>query len=201
MKWFWGLGIAFFLSGCASLNSQTNQEKSVTSFPLATPEDAKKLTQPLFCGVQDRATAHLLTQGNYYAGLTGEHRQIVCHKLHKLYQQDKGPWQAGWLLAYSFSGEKSCITHEQRRSIVQSLQDQSVLNHQLSWLNVSYIQTLDTIDTLKARNGALSDKLTEKDTLHQQLQQENALLKSQIQALKAIEKNLNKRIGDDAQPR
>lgn len=201
MKWFWSLGIVFFLSGCASLNNQSAQRSSVVSLPLASPEDAKKLTQPLFCGQQDRAVAHLLTQGSYYASLTGEHRQTVCHKLRKLYQQDQGPWQAGWLLAYSFTDKKSCISHEQRRSILQSLQAQSVLNHQLNWLNASYIQTLSTIDRLKARNALLSEKMAEKDNLQRYLQQENALLKSQIQALKAIEKTLNKRISDDGQAR
>ncbi|QBZ84256.1 hypothetical protein GHNINEIG_02333 [Hydrogenovibrio crunogenus] len=201
MKWFWGLSMAFFLSGCASLNNQSVQESSAVSLPLAAPEDAKKLTQPLFCGQQDRAVAHLLTQGSYYASLTGKHRQTVCHKLRKLYQQDQGSWQAGWLLAYSFTDKKSCISHEQRRAILQSLQAQSVLNHQLNWLNASYIQTLDTIDTLKARNASLSEKIAEKEALQHDLQQENALLKSQIQALKAIEKTLNKRIGDDRQPR
>lgn len=197
MKWFWGVSIVFLLSGCAGLNTQKNQEKSGVMLPLASPEDAKKLSQPLFCGQQDRAVAHLLTQANYYANLTGNHRQTVCHKLRKLYQQDQGPWQAGWLLAYSFSGEKSCISHAQRRSILQLLQDQAVLNPQLKWLNTSYIQTLDTIDALKARNTSLSDKMMQKDSQQQQLQQENALLKSQIQALKAIEKTLNKRIDDD----
>lgn len=201
MKWFWGLGIAFFLSGCASLNNQSTQKSSTISLPLAAPEDAKKLTQPLFCGQQDRVVAHLLTQGSYYASLTGQHRQTVCHKLRKLYQQDQGPWQAGWLLAYSFTDKKSCISHEQRRAILQSLQAQAVLNHQLNWLNASYIQTLDTIDALKARNAMLSKQIAQKDTLQHHLQQENALLKSQIQALKAIEKTLNKRIGDDRQSR
>lgn len=201
MKWFWGVSIAFLLSGCATLNNQTNPKKSVVMLPLASPEDAEKLTQPLFCGQQDRAVAHLLTQANYYANLTGKHRQTVCHKLSKLYQQDQGSWQAGWLLAYSFSGEKSCISHEQRRSILQSLHDQPVLNPQLKWLNTAYIQTLDIIDALKARNASLSDKIVQKNSQEQHLQQENALLKSQIQALKAIEKTLNKRIGDDRQSR
>jgi cell division protein FtsB len=67
----------------------------------------------------------------------------------------------------------------------------------LTWLNESQEQTLEVIDTLKANQDVLEQKIEAQNHELEELRKENAVLKSQIQALKSIEKTLNKRIDDE----
>lgn len=178
--------IVMFLSGCSLLETQ---QAVKLPLPVASPEDAKQLASPLFCGGEGKQAAQLLKQGAYYHQLTGERRQTVCRQLSQLYQ-DQNYWQAGWLLAYSFSDKPSCITHKQRQAILSQLQQSGQLSEYLTWLNDNYRQTLGYIDRFKQSKAQHKQ---ERDAL----QQENARLKAQIQALKAIEKTINQRIDDD----
>jgi dynactin complex subunit len=167
-------------------------------FPLAFPEDQDKVSEPLFCSLTDKEAVRLLKQGAYYCNLEGEHRQRVCHSLAQQYRE-KQVWQAGWLLAYSFSDKKSCITHKERLAILNDLNQRPVQNQNrlLTWLNESQEQTLEVIDTLKANQDVLEQKIEAQNHELEELRKENAVLKSQIQALKSIEKTLNKRIDDE----
>ncbi len=67
----------------------------------------------------------------------------------------------------------------------------------MTWLNESQEQTLEVIDTLKANQDVLEQKIEAQNHELEELRKENAVLKSQIQALKSIEKTLNKRIDDE----
>ncbi len=192
-----GLGLAL-LTGCSAFSPKPAGTSDKMQFPLAFPEDQDKVSEPLFCSLTDKEAVRLLKQGAYYCNLEGEHRQRVCHSLAQQYRE-KQVWQAGWLLAYSFSDKKSCITHKERLAILNDLNQRPAQNQNrlLTWLNESQEQTLEVIDTLKANQDVLEQKIEAQNHELEELRKENAVLKSQIQALKSIEKTLNKRIDDE----
>jgi len=144
----------------------------------------------------DKSTSYLLKQGHYYSNLKEPYRLKVCNKLATIYQSE-GVWQAGWLLAYSFSDKKSCITHNERLKILKELEKLIDLNKQIKWLNSAQIQTLESINYLKARNAQIKEQLNNTEIELDQSRAESQMLKTQIKELKAVETMINERISDE----
>lgn len=186
------------LQGCSILTGKP-KEGFAKDIPLADPKDAKFFSPTVFCGDDAKQASLLLKQGAYYQQLNDVKRQKACGQLWQLYQ-GKGYWQAGWLLAFSFNATPSCIDHQQRVDILNKLNNTAGINDYVAWLAQSQSQTLNTIDALKQQAKVSKAQGTLKKQ-NQQLSAENAELKSQIQALKAIEKSINLRIGNEPESR
>jgi len=186
-----------WLQGCSVLMGKP-KEGFAKDIPLADPKDSKFFSPTLFCGDDAKQASLLLKQGAYYQQLSDQKRQKACGQLWQLYQS-KGYWQAGWLLAFSFNETPSCMDHQQRVDILNKLNNTNGINDYVAWLAQSQSQTLGTIDALKqqAKSSKELKTLGALKKQNQQLNAENSELKSQIQALKAIEKSINLRIGNE----
>lgn len=172
----------FLLSSCNTLKTQPDSKEINPTSPQLENKASK--------------TLGLLKQGAYYHQLTGKLYQSVCQQFLQIYT-DKNSWQAGWLLAYSFSDKQSCITHKKRLAILKSLQKSKQLNTDIAWLNQSQIKTLQNIDRLKNKLTAYKNKNNKLQIEQQILQKKNKYLTAQIQALKLIENSINERISHD----
>ncbi len=148
---------------------------------------------------KDQVVLDLLKQGAYYASLKDPSRLMACKELAVIYKENAS-WQAGWLLAYSFSDKGSCITHKERLILFNELEGLVDFYEykDIQWLNSANIQTLEHINYLKARNVLLKEKERTFDDQLKESQAENMALKILIKELKTVEKIMNERISDDS---
>jgi len=146
---------------------------------------------------KDKVVLDILKQGAYYASLKDPSRLMACKELATIYKEDAF-WQAGWLLAYSFSDKGSCITHKERLVLLNELEGLVGFHEykDIQWLNSVNIQTLEHINYLKARNVFLKEKVRALEETLQERQAENTELKILIKELKTVEKIMNERISD-----
>ncbi|VAW49985.1 hypothetical protein MNBD_GAMMA04-2126 [hydrothermal vent metagenome] len=145
---------------------------------------------------EEQTVLYLLKQGGYYANLKEPYRLKACKELATVYKKES-TWQAGWLLAYSFSDRGSCITHKERLRILNELDSLIGLYPEIKWLNSANIQTLEHINYLKSRNALLKEKELLLENELQQSQAKNIELQMLLKKLKAIEDIMNERLSDD----
>ena len=127
----------------------------------------------------------LFIQGMQYQELNKQQQQTKCNKLKQDYQAQTN-WQTAWFLVYSLNADFSCIDLNKTLELLSVIQNTPGVNAQLLWLNKNQIQLLNN---LQKKNISLQDQLNETEI---QLQQ----VISQIQALKAIETSINKKLDD-----
>ena len=128
----------------------------------------------------------LLIQGMQYQQLNKQQQQTQCQKL-KLDYQTQTNWQTAWLLVYSLNTDFSCVNLDKTLRLLNDIQQTPEVDPQLLWLNKNQIQLFNT---LQKKNRILQNQLNETET---QLQQ----VISKIQALKAIETSINKKLDDE----
>ena len=199
------IGVVVILQGCFVFNETSEVDERI---PVKTPYLTPHLLQfelPFtsysleddFLDSEDQVTLQLLKQGRYYANLKEPYRLKACKELATAYKKNTF-WQAGWLLAYSFSDKGSCITHKERLAILHELEGLIGFYKSIKWLNSAQIQTLKHITYLKDRNAFLKEK---ESLLKAQLKKsdtENIKLKTLIKELKKVEKIMNERLSDDS---
>ena len=127
----------------------------------------------------------LFLQGMQYQELSKQQQQTKCNKLKQDYQAQTN-WQTAWLLVYSLNTNFSCINLNKTLDLLNDIQNTPGVNAQLLWLNKNQIQLLNN---LQKKNNSLQNQLNETEI---QLQQ----VISQIEALKAIETSINKKLDD-----
>lgn len=161
------LFISLFLmsQGCQSLNAYMPDLSSQDSIV-----DQQQLT-------------NLILQGMQYQELNKQQQKARCITLKQKYQQ-RPEWQTAWLLVYSLNSNLRCLSLNKTLGLMKTIQNMPSIHPQVLWLNKYQIQL---IKTLKQSNNNLKNQLNETE---RQLQQ----VISKIQALKAIETNINKKL-------
>jgi len=139
---------------------------------------------------------HLLRQGRSYAELNKPVQQTLCKRLKKDYQT-QADWQIAWLLIYSLNADFNCINQKETLVLLKAINTTLEPDALLLWLNKNQLQSLNEINSLqnnikkqKKKNNSLKNQLavTEKE-----LEEVN----SKIQALKAIETSINKKLDNE----
>ena len=128
----------------------------------------------------------LLMQGMQYQKLNKRQQRAKCKKLRQDYQNQTN-WQTAWLLVYSLNADFSCVNLDKALGLLNDIQHTPGVDSQLLWLNKNQIQLLNN---LQKKNNSLQNQLNETEI---QLQQ----VISKIQALKAIETSINKKLDDE----
>ncbi len=205
LRFFVIVGTLMLLQGCSELGFL--KEDKTTKSAIATyqlppllqfelPSNQRTYSHLLSAESEGKTVLYLLEQGGYYASLKEPYRLKACKELASIYKKE-ATWQAGWLLAYSFSDSGSCITHKERLKILNELDALITLYPEIKWLNSANIQTLEHINYLKFRNMALKEKERILEQELQQSQAKNIELQILLKKLKAIEEIMNERISDD----
>ncbi|MCF6299137.1 MAG: hypothetical protein L3J01_04585 [Thiomicrorhabdus sp.] len=206
LRFFVIIGGLLLLQGCSELGfikKDNSAPSTVSADPLPPllqfelPSDQRVYSYLLSAESEGQTVLYLLEQGGYYANLKEPFRLKACKELASIYKKE-ATWQAGWLLAYSFSDRGSCITHKERLNILNELESLITLYPEIKWLNSAKIQTLEHINYLKFRNVALKEKGQELEQKLQQSQAKNMELQILLKKLKAIEEIMNERLSDDA---
>lgn len=203
----WIILLLVFIQGCVQeerVKKTSDKEGFNDGFSYPIPPllqfelPSHKLTYSLLASWETtgKTILYLLRQGDYYASLEEPYRLKACKELAKIYQED-GTWQAGWLLAYSFSDRKSCITHKERVSILKELEPLLHSYQEIQWLNSAQIQTLEHINYLKVRNADLKERVNQLELQLEESRNENQSLNGLIKELKEIEAIMNERISDE----
>ena len=199
------IGMLIALQGCSEfgvLNKEKVTKNTIVGYQLPPllqlepPYAQQGYTSLLSSTSEGEVVLYLLKQGGYYANLKEPYRLKACKELAEVYKKE-GTWQAGWLLAYSFSDRGSCITHKERLKILNELESLIGLYPEIKWLNSANIQTLEHINYLKSRNSALKEEASLLEVQLKESQAENIKLQMLIKELKAVEEIMNKRLSDD----
>lgn len=117
----------------------------------------------------------LLLQGKRYSQLNKHQKQTECLKLKNDYQT-QSHWHTAWFLVYALNNDFNCVTLEETLSLLDTIQTAPDKSKLLLWLNKYQI-----------------DLLTDLDKSQKELKKTN----SKIQALKAIEANINKKLDNE----
>lgn len=141
-------------------------------------------------------TVQLFSQSIRYKELPLLKKQEKCKSLKQRYQTDHD-WQVAWLLAYSFNDGYACTSLKEKLLLLRLIQNTPDVSPQLLWLNNNQINLINKLQSLQAK----VDKFQKKNYhLKHQLNDAEIQLKeviSKIQALKAIETNINKKLDDE----
>ncbi len=131
-------------------------------------------------------TNNFFIKGMHLAELDKAQQQIQCEQL-KLKYQTKPEWQTAWLLVYPLNDDFHCLSLNETIDYLQTLVASTEIYPQLAWLNKNQLKILKQL--LKYQKKSIS--------LRRQLKEAQKRLKevnSKIQALKAIETSINKKL-------
>lgn len=160
----------------------------------------KKLTPQAHIEPSNQEQAfNILAQGMQYYKLDEQQQLAKCKEV-KLDYKIKPSWQTAWLLTYSLNDEFRCLNLDKTLELLNSIQIMPGVNPQLLWLNKNQIQLFIKLNKLhqlptklyrsRKQNNNLQNQLNETE-----IQRQKAL--SKIQALKAIETSINKKLNDE----
>ncbi len=128
----------------------------------------------------------ILIQGMHLAELDKAQQQIECEQL-KLNYQIKPEWQTAWFLVYPLNEDFHCTSVTETIDYLQTLAASTEIYPQLAWMNNRQIKLVKQL--LKYQKKSIS--------LRRQLKEAQKRLKEvnlKIQALKAIETSINKKL-------
>jgi hypothetical protein len=131
----------------------------------------------------------LLMQGKRYQRFTRLQQQAECAKLKQEYQ-NHAHWHTAWLLVYALNYDFSCVSLDETRDLLNTIQAATSSNNPLLWLNKNQIKSLTDLDKFQKKSNTLRRKLK-----HAQKRLKKA--NSKIQALKAIETSINKKLSNE----
>ncbi len=167
--------------------------KNPTQSQLSLPAEAqsKETEESATNIIKQQQFYSLLRQGMKLQALDKNQKQHKCESLKQDYQK-KGGWQTAWLLVF-FSDEKfSCITLQQRRKTINTLTNAKDVLEPLHWLNINQQYLLSRLSSLKSKNKKLKKELKHAKELISETT-------SKIEALKAIEDGINKKLNKPQQ--
>ena len=131
----------------------------------------------------------LLMQGKRYQQFTKPQQQAECAKLKQEYQT-QAHWHTAWLLVYALNYDFSCVSLDETQSLLNTIQTAYSRNNPLLWLNKNQIKLLADLDKFQKKSNTLRRKLI-------QAQKRLKKANSKIQALKAIEASINKKLSNE----
>jgi chromosome segregation ATPase len=138
----------------------------------------------------------LLRQGRRYAELSEPVQQTMCKRLKKDYQTQVD-WQTAWLLVYSLNTNFNCVSQKETLALIKAINTALEPEGLLLWLNKNQLRSHNEINSLQSKinkqlekNNSLKDQLT---VATKELEEVNA----KIQALKAIETSINKKLDNE----
>jgi ATP-dependent Lon protease len=138
----------------------------------------------------------LFRQGRQYAELNKDVQQTICKRLKKDYQT-QADWQTAWLLVYSLNTKFNCVSQNETLALLKAINTALEPEGLLLWLNKNQLQSLNEINNLQSninkqqnKNNRLKNQLA---VTKKQLEEVN----SKIQALKAIETSINKKLDNE----
>jgi len=145
----------------------------------------------------------LFRQSKRYHELSKKQRQAACKRLKQDYNK-KADWQIAWLLVYSLNDEFNCIKLSRSLKLLKEIKSTLDSSSQLVWLNNTQILLLEGLVKYKSKNKFLRSLLKKSQAqltqsqeeliqTQEDLQKEN----SKIEALKAIETNINKKLENE----
>lgn len=150
--------------------------------------------------IQQGQVYDLIKRTQQYSVLNKKQSMLACKELTQEY--DKNPdWQVAWVLVYALNSDYSCVKLGDAIKLVDTIQMQQGAGLQLQWLNKMQIKVLEDIKRQYNKNSSLRGQLKEsKEQLaitqeQMEIAQEQLIeLSSKIQALKAIESSINKKL-------
>ena len=138
----------------------------------------------------------LVRQSKRYDELSKRKRQATCKRL-KLDYQILADWQTAWLLVYSLNDDFNCIDKDKTLELLQAIREAQGTSTQLQWLNNNQIILLMELDKQKTKNKSLSIRLNKAQLEQIQTQQQLKKANAKLQALQAIETNINKKLDNE----
>ncbi len=131
----------------------------------------------------------LLIQGKRYQQFTKLQQQAECTKLKHDYQI-QAHWHIAWLLVYALNNDFNCLSLDETLDLLNAIQTAQNSSNPLLWLNNNQIELLNDLDKLQKKSNTLRRKLKQ---AQKRLKKSN----SKIQALKAIEASINKKLSNE----
>ncbi len=138
----------------------------------------------------------LLRQSKRYDELNKRQREATCKRL-KLDYQILSDWQTAWLLVYSLNDNFNCIHQDKTLELLKVIQAAQGTSTQLQWLNNNQIILLMDLDKHQTMNNDLSIQLNKTQLQLIQTQEQLKKANSKLQALTAIETNINKKLDNE----
>ena len=138
----------------------------------------------------------LLRQGRSYAELNEPVRQSLCKRLKKDYQT-QADWHIAWLLVYSLNTDFDCVNQKETLVLLKEINTALEPDTLLLWLNKNQLQSLNEINSLQSN---IRKQLKKNNSLKNQLaitKKELEDVNAKIQALKAIETSINKKLDNE----
>ena len=138
----------------------------------------------------------LLRQGRSYAELNKPVQQSLCKRLKKDYQT-QADWQIAWLLIYALNADFNCLNQKETLAFLKSINTSLEPDALLLWLNKHQLQSLNEINSLQSN---IKIQLRKNNNLKNQLaitKKELEEVNAKIQALKAIETSINKKLDNE----
>jgi len=138
----------------------------------------------------------LLRQGRSYAELNKPVQQSLCKRLKKDYQT-QADWQTAWLLVYALNADFNCANQKETLTLLKSINTSLEPDALLLWLNKNQLHSLNDINSLQS---TIKKQLRKNNTLKNQLaitKKELEEVNAKIQALKAIETSINKKLDNE----
>jgi REP element-mobilizing transposase RayT len=131
----------------------------------------------------------LIMQGKRYRQFSELQQQAECVKL-KYEYRIHSDWHTAWLLVYALNTKFNCLTPEQALDLLNTIQAKQNSSNLLLWLNENQIELLSNLDKFQKKSTNLRKQL-------KQTQKRLKKANSKIQALKAIEASINKKLGNE----
>lgn len=131
----------------------------------------------------------LLKQGKRYQQLTNLQQQAECAKLKHDYQTH-AHWHTAWLLVYALNNNFNCLSLDETLGLLNAIPPAQNSTNPLLWLNKNQIKLLTDLDKFQKKSNTLRRKLK---LAQKRLKKAN----SKIQALKAIEASINKKLSNE----
>ncbi len=138
----------------------------------------------------------LLRQSKRYDELNKRQRLATCKRL-KLDYQILSDWKTAWLLVYSLNDDFNCINQDKTLELLKVIQEAQGTSTQLQWLNNNQIILLMDLDKHKTMNNNLSIQLNKTQLQLIKTQEQLKKANSKLQALTAIETNINKKLDNE----
>ena len=150
--------------------------------------------------IQQGQVYDLIKRTQQYSILNKKQSMLACKELTQEYGKNPD-WQVAWVLVYALNSDYSCVKLGDAIKLVDAIQTQQSAGLQLQWLNKMQIKVLEDIKRQYNKNSSLRGQLNEsKEQLaitqeQMEIAQEQLIeLSSKIQALKAIESSINKKL-------
>jgi len=174
--------------------------KTLFQPPEPVAETDQKQTYDVLRGIQQGQVYDLLKRTQQYSVLNKKQSTRACQELTQEY--DNNPdWQVAWMLVYALNSDFSCVKLGDAIKLIDTIQAQQSAGLQLQWLNKAKIKVLKDIKKQYNKNSRLRSQLKESERQLVITQEQMGIaqdqlieLSSKIQALKAIENSINKKL-------